>query len=269
MFLRRIVLSVVAIAMLSSCSELDPYDYSARAVVEAYLRPGLPIEVLVSKEGLYVDSTNVTIEYIDGLTLNINDGTNNHKLQSIGGGRYISGENVVVEPQKTYVLNFEYNDKNLEASTWVPSKPTGFTLSTYEIEVTAPTPPAPGTSPPARPEPIDVSWENPDGDYHLVVVKVIEENPEKISSGAVLISRGIFRNEPNTGTTYEINQISFQYYGMHAVILYKLNPEYSTLYDDSGNSSLSLKAPYSNISNGLGIFTALNSDTLYLNVKKP
>jgi hypothetical protein len=56
---------------------------------------------------------------------------------------------------------------------------------------------------------------------------------------------------------------------MHAVILYKLNPEYSTLYDDSGNSSINLKAPYSNITNGLGIFTGMNADTLYLNVKKP
>jgi hypothetical protein len=268
MIIRKKILLIIASVIVSSCNDQETTESTARAVVEAYLAPGKPIEVIVSKEGLFENSTKDTTEYIDDLTLNINDGNNNYILQSVGDGKYVSDESVTVDPQKIYALDFEYEDTELKASTSVPSKPTGFELSTYEIEVTRPSPGTAGGTTPIRPEPIDVSWENPTNDYHLVVVTVIEENPEKIASGGFLIS-GSFRNEPNTGTTYEINQISFEYYGMHAVILYKLNPEYATLYDDSGGSSLNLKAPYSNITNGLGIFTGINSDTLYLNVKKP
>jgi hypothetical protein len=252
----------------SSCTDENASGVSPRAVVEAYLAAGKPIEVTVSKEGLFENSTKDTIEYIDGLTLKINDGNNNYFLHSTGNGKYVSDESVIVAAQQIYSLDFVYDDLELTASTLVPSSPKGFRLSTDEVVIETPTP-VPGTMP-VRPDPVYVSWENPDNDYHLVVVNVIEENPEEISTtGRPVRIGGSFRNEPNTGTSYEIGQISFKYYGKHAVILYKLNPEYSTLYDDSGSSSLNLKAPYSNITNGLGIFTGMNADTLYLNVMKP
>ena len=235
-------------------------------MVESYLRSGKRIEVLISKEGLFENATIDTIEFI-GLTVKIAEGDNEYILQSVGGGKYISDEDVSVTQGKVYSLEFEYEGEHLSASTYVPSKPIGFELSAYEIEIYRPGPGStPGTAP-TRPEPVDVSWENPDSDYHLVVVTVIEEDPKEISEGVVFRS-GSFRNEPNTGTSYEINRFSFEYYGMHAVILYKLNSEYATLYEDTGNSSLNLKSPYSNVTNGLGIFTGVNSDTVYLNVKK-
>jgi hypothetical protein len=268
MTIRNKMLLITAIAMVSACSEQDTTTTAARAVVEAYLASGKAVEVTVSKEGLFKNGSKDSVQYIDGLTLNINDGSNNYILQSMGEGKYVSDENVIVDVQKIYTLDFVYEDNELKASTSVPSRPTGFELSTNEIEINLPTPGTGGGTAPVRPDPVDVSWENPDNDYHLVVVTVIEENPEQISTGGFRVS-GSFRNKPNTGTTYEISQINFKYYGMHAVILYKLNPEYATLYDDSGSSSLNLKAPYSNITNGLGIFTAVNTDTLYLNVKKP
>jgi hypothetical protein len=264
MIVRKKIPLILALAMVSACTDPNTTG-EARAVVEAYLAPGKPIEVLISKESLFKGSTIDTVEFIDGLTLSIHEGDHDYALQSIGDGKYVSDESVVVDAQKTYSLDFEYGGKALALSTYVPSRPVGFKLSASEIEVDRPDPGS-GT-PPTRPEPVEASWENPDNDYHLVVVTVIEEDPEEISTGAVIA--GSFRNKPNTGTTYNIGPFNFKYYGMHAVILYKLNPEYATLYDDSGNSSLNLKAPYSNITNGLGIFTGMHSDTLYLNVTKP
>jgi len=63
--------------------------------------------------------------------------------------------------------------------------------------------------------------------------------------------------------------MEFKYYGRHYLILYKINPEYAALYESTGNSSQNLRTPNSNIKNAQGIFTAVNSDTLLLNVKKP
>jgi hypothetical protein len=253
-----------AIAIISSCTDPDSGDISVKAVVEAYLRPGQPIEVTISKEGSFENSTVDSLEFIDGLTVEINEGGNRYTLRSVGDGKYVSDEGVIAASEKIYSLDFEFENKEVSASTYVPSRPQGFKLSADEIIVSRP---VPGTMP-MRPEPLEVSWENQNNDYHLVVVTVVEEDPEKIASGGISIS-GAFRNEPNTETTYEINDISFKYYGMHAVILYKLNPEYATLYEETGNSSLNLKSPYSNVTNGLGIFTGVNCDTLYLNVKKP
>jgi hypothetical protein len=259
----------IAIGMVGACTETDSGNLTSRAVVEGYLRPGKPIELTISKEGLFGNLTTDSIEYIDGLTVKINDGETTHTLQSIGSGKYVSNKNVLVVQGKVYSLDFKYGDKDLTATTYVPSAPNGFKLSAYEIEVDRP---QPGTGVPGtRPEPVAASWDNPNADYHLVVVTLIDENPEEIEQvgGGGFALRGSFRNEPNTGTSYDIREPSFEYYGMHAVILYKLNPEYATLYEESGSSSLNLKAPYSNIINGLGIFTGVHPDTLYLNVKKP
>jgi len=40
------------------------------------------------------------------------------------------------------------------------------------------------------------------------------------------------------------------------------------LYETAGTSSISIASPPSNIENGLGIFTGVSSDTVYLEVIK-
>src|SRR3989337_703107 len=213
MIFKKKILPLLAMAIVSSCTDPDSGDISLRAVVEAYLKPGHPIEVTISKEGLFENSTIDTLEFINGLTVKINEGDNRYTLQSVGDGKYVSDERVIVASEKIYSLDFEYENKGVSASTYVPSRPEGFELSAYEIEINRPVPGSnPGTIP-TRPEPVEVSWENPDNDYHLVVVTVVEKDPEKIAEGGFVIVSGSFRNEPNTGTTYEINQISFEYYG--------------------------------------------------------
>jgi hypothetical protein len=42
----------------------------------------------------------------------------------------------------------------------------------------------------------------------------------------------------------------------------------AALYSDNSNSSQNLSNPTTNITNGLGIFTGISSDTLYLQVKQ-
>jgi len=50
------------------------------------------------------------------------------------------------------------------------------------------------------------------------------------------------------------------------VILYHLNPEYAALYKFSGNTSLDIKEPVTNIENAMGIFTGISADTLKIHV---
>jgi len=63
-----------------------------------------------------------------------------------------------------------------------------------------------------------------------------------------------------------INAMEFEYFGTHRIIIYHVLPDYADLYEQNSTSSQNLENPSTSISNGYGIFTGLNSDTLYLEV---
>jgi len=98
------------------------------------------------------------------------------------------------------------------------------------------------------------------------VVECLETNPTPIFDTAHFRPPRMFRNSPMQGTSSQISPMSFSYYGTHRVILFRLNAEYSAIYQENGSNSLNLTAPNSNIENGLGIFTGINSDTLMIEV---
>jgi len=76
-------------------------------------------------------------------------------------------------------------------------------------------------------------------------------------------------SEPQISSFYAIfPRREFSHYGTHQIIVYRVSPEYAALYESSGNSTLSLEEPPTNIENGNGIFTGASSDTLYLEVVK-
>ena len=78
-----------------------------------------------------------------------------------------------------------------------------------------------------------------------------------------------FISEPLISDFYAIRtQRELLQFGTYQIIVFRVNPEYAALYESSSNSTLSLEEPPSNIVNGLGIFTGVSSDTLYLEVIK-
>jgi hypothetical protein len=55
---------------------------------------------------------------------------------------------------------------------------------------------------------------------------------------------------------------------MHNVILMHVNPDYAALYRSSGSTSQNISTPPTSITNGLGVFTGVNADTLKFEVKQ-
>jgi hypothetical protein len=161
-------------------------------------------------------------------------------------------------------LNFNYDSKELSSQTIIPSKPEGFASSATSIIVSGVYGGGMGAGIPL--EPVTLNWENDDNQYHMVVVENIETNPTLIYTDTDAPVRS-FRNAPTIAVTQDLNMRSFSYYGNHRLILFKLNPEYAALYEQLGTSSLDIVAPPTNITNGLGIFTGINADTLYLSVR--
>jgi len=57
-----------------------------------------------------------------------------------------------------------------------------------------------------------------------------------------------------------------EYFGTYRVIIFHVLPDYAKLYEQTNSSSQNLTNPSTSIENGYGIFTGLNSDTLYIEV---
>lgn len=251
---KYIPLIIVILFMVSCEKDSTTDDLTSKVVVEAIMPQGKIIEISITKEILFKQDTN-EVNYIDDLLVTLSDGNEQFTLENQGNGIYTS--NNVIEIENIYYLSFNYNNQEISSQTTVPSKPESFSSSVNELEI------EPITGPPTSLENVELTWENNDGSYYLVVVNCIEENPDPIYDTDNV---RVFRSEPLVADYYEIRQMQFQYYGMHEIILFKINPDYAALYEESGDNSLSIKTPFSNIDNGLGIFTAINSDTLYLNV---
>jgi hypothetical protein len=102
-----------------------------------------------------------------------------------------------------------------------------------------------------------------------MVVENIEETPDPISDfGDEEPPGNRFRKSPTNSNSEMLRTFDFQYFGKHRIILYHVLPDYATLYEQNSSSSLNLTNPSSSITNGYGIFTGLNSDTLYILVKE-
>ena len=70
--------------------------------------------------------------------------------------------------------------------------------------------------------------------------------------------------EPQIVDFFDIRTLAhLTQFGTYQIIVFRVNLEYTALF---GSSTLSLEEPPTNILNGLGIFTGVSSDTLYLEV---
>lgn len=251
-----------SVFLLIGCDKENTGTGNTKPVVEAYLQPGQTVSVTITREIPY--GTDGTGNYaLTDLQVMITNNGNTYTLNHVGDGIYQNAVIPVIAGD-TYSLSFDYSNQAVTASTTVPDKPYGFTSSATSITIPSFGNGSPGTIP-TFPDPIDLNWRNPNGDYHFVVVKSAEIDPDEITTSSNL--RPNFTTSPAQGSSQEINFGEFKYYGRNAIILCKVLPDYVALYNSNGSSSQNLTAVPSNINNGLGIFTSINTaDTLYITV---
>lgn len=263
-----LIISTMAVV---ACNKGNAPTYNDRPVVTGYLKAGTAPLVTISKQAATSSDIIFSSENVDSLQVFLSDGSNSYLLTNTDSGRYTSAE-VLVEVGKTYSLSFDYNRKTVTASTTIPSKPQDFAQSVTEIslqKIDSNTVFTPGSF--SMPDPMELTWTNDDNSYYLVVAENTETSPELVRDTFSDESNrpgANFRNEPDITAQAIINAMEFEYFGQYRLILYKLLPDYAQLYEDVSNSSTSLTTPASNITNGFGIFTGMNADTLYLQVNE-
>jgi hypothetical protein len=260
--------------MMACETDSNLIEGGVKPVVEAYLVAGKPIAITVKKEIAFTADTSAVQAPILGLNIKVSGDGQTYTLKSSGNGLYESDKTVKLKVGITYSLSFDYNGKPISASTTIPTKPVGFksdltSIARTKLDLSS------GSSTIRNPdENIDVNltWTNSASEYHFVVADNIETKPEAIiilpinSNFQEIIRR--FRSQPLQGTETRLRSQQFQYFGKHNLVLLKVNPDYAALYNNSGTTSQNISTPPTTITNGLGIFTGINADTLAFTVKQ-
>jgi hypothetical protein len=268
MFIKSKLITVLIIAskVFGACSPEDSNpEFVDQPVVEAYLKNGDTINVKISRELPFASNYDTSNDDINALDIVVSHNDKIYKLTPIGTGKYTNAS-LTVKEGEYYYLKFVFNGKIVTATTTIPSKPVNFQQSKTSIVVEQP---SAGHPPSSMPDPVTLTWNNPDGSYYLVVAENVEANPTSIrefDTGSP--PPNIFRNQPIQDNKYDVQSRDFSYYGTYRLVLFHLNPDYAALYDAKGTSSQNLTNPSTGITNGIGIFTGINSDTLWLEVLK-
>jgi hypothetical protein len=258
------IITFITILLSTSCEKNDPLSISTlKPVVEGYLMVDRPIDIYISKQAPFSDSA-ITDLSLKGLNVQLEADGKILTLKDEGTGHYTSTN--TVDSNKTYTLRFDYAGKTVTASTFVPVRPKRFRSSVSSFTIA-------GGFPPSFPDPLKLDWTSESEAYYLVLAQNTDASPEAVFSGGPFGGTGgnnqrSFRQSPVQGSSVELRSQLFSYYGNYNVILFRINAEYASLYADNGSSSLNLTTPYTNVTNGLGIFTGIASDTLKFVVKK-
>ena len=268
------IILISALSILYFSCEQDSITTlnSQTAVVDAYLFAGQPVEEVRITESFTYSNNDSLLTTLDDLTVQIMDESNIYDLVNTGNGVY-QNKALIVEEDKNYTLSFEFNAELVQATTYIPIKKeaslSANTIDMEKIELDD----FPFGSGFTIPDPIEVTWDNQEGDYYYILVQNIEEEPEYINERLAdpdfPLRNFSFITEPAITDFYIINPgQQIQQFGTYQIIVFRVNPEYAGLYEVSGATSNSLTQPPSNVENGLGIFTGVSSDTLLLEVQK-
>ena len=256
--------------IIAAACDRNYSEFTDTPIIESYLRPGDYLGLVVSRQIPFSADVDYSSDDLDNLIIKVTHDGKTDTLVSTGDGKYVDSSLVVAEGGE-YYLSFVYNSKTVSAYTMVPVKPVNFLQSAISISVdrmdstTGP----PSGEPGSMPDPVSLTWDNTDGSYYIVVIENMEATLDPVRDfGDEDRPVNIFRKPPTTSSGLQLRPQEFQYFGQHRLILYHVLPDYASLYSESSNSSQNLTNPSTSITNGYGIFTGLNADTLYLQVKE-
>lgn len=265
------VLFIIISFCFMACEDVPDFEPDDTPVVEAFLYANNPVDdIKITKLVPFGADTN-NLE-VNGLDIDIIWNGNTYPLQnnpSEDGKYFYAGSDLEIISGETYQIQFDYEGKTISSSTTVPPAPTGTTLS--KTSITLPQLNSIFDAQPLRDAnlAIDLEWNNPNGDYYFIVIENIEENPEAIDVANIVNLNFEFVSTPTQNSFFTIFPfLHYTQFGTHRIIVYRVNEEYALLYETINQDSRDLNEPFTNIDNGVGIFSGFASDTLYLEVIK-
>jgi hypothetical protein len=267
--MKRIILIAFSIILaLYSCEKLSNSSNSSLLVLNGYLYQDEKIDSIYLVKSLPFSSTDTVYEPVEGAISSISWNSRKYVLTDIGKGYYsYEGSDLTVKIGETYSIDIEYNGTEITSSTKVPASTTIQPLINNIILIdTVRTfgPPQNGGSSSGD---LQITWDNPDQSYFYVVIENADSTASSIVSGNSNFPGGgggsnpgisRMRSQPFIGNSYTISSGVLTKYGKHIIKVYSVNQEYANLYENRTQDSRTLSEPVTNVTNGLGIFTAFS-----------
>jgi Domain of unknown function (DUF4249) len=279
--MRNTIIAIVISLVFAGCEkEHLSNGHSDLIVVEGYLYAGQPVDSIRLSQVVYFNSSDTVFHGVSTAAVSIIGNGTTYKLQpSVNQGYYYyPGNDLAINPGETYSLSITYNNQQITSQTTVPGSASGLLISenTLLVDTTL-------TMRELRDTSLLISWSNPNRDYYFVIL----ENKDSVLTpitvtntyggfggnggytGTINLTRR-FQTRPIQDSLYRVSLFStVGNYGNYEFKLYKVTKDYASLYQSSTQNSISLNEPFTNINNGLGIFTAFSvCDSLSFQVKK-
>ncbi len=265
------ILIVLIALFLFRCSDTGTNPEKVNVVVSGFLYANSPSsENIKLTSMLSFDKDSSEIELIDDAEVVISSEGDSKKLISVSNGKYLFEEDVLIKENKTYTLEIVYNKIKTSAQTTVPQKPTISSLSdsvvSYKEGILFSVMVQQYENLPG----IELNIDNESKYYHYLIVECIEPSKLPIwdSIPSEMGNDFVYFSDPTSTSSFTLTSRNIWHWGQHRIIVVRVNQEYVDAYDSKVQDLNTLNEPVSNITNGLGLFTAFNCDTTFFTVVK-
>jgi len=267
--IKRLLIVTVIITTAFGCSEETITEGTSElVVVTGFLRAGEKNAEIKLANTLALGSTDTISAAINDADVILLKGTKIYKLivnPTLNGTYSYQGNDLSIESGDLFSLRINYKNKKITGSTTVPDKPQDISISKTTLALSST---GYGMGSLQDTSTIYLKWSNPDSSLYYVVLENLEANPAAIySTNTQREANRTMIFPPMATNQFLIGKRNLTYFGNHRAIVYKVNQEYSDLYESRTQDSRNLNEPISNISNGLGVFSAFASDTTMFYVK--
>ncbi len=256
---------------LVACDDTGDLQTIDQLNVQAFLHAGSYLDSLHISKVIPLDSLEAEAAPEDLQPMVLLENGEVVSLSYTGSEGVYSNSDLWIEADQSYRLEIDYQGELLSADTYVPPAPENLQLDRHEINRTR-IDDFTDLLDQVMTDPIEVTWTAEAGAYYFVNVTNLEENPVVINT---LFEEGNrpprpdILTEPSTNDFYNIDTFrDLTHFGTYQVVVYRVNPEYVALYEDGSGSTGSLNEVRTNVVNGFGIFTGINSDTAYFEVRQ-
>jgi Domain of unknown function (DUF4249) len=271
--MRSIITACLALSLLLAGCEgetLKP-PVNELVVVRGYLQANMPFSGLNISSTLDLGSPDTVGPPVRDAVVHIIRGETCYELIHRGKGDYSSPTNpytpdcpdcgLVLTAGDTINLEVFHFGKVATASTVIPPQPHNLTMASSSVV----TPPATGGAPTG--DAFEISWEL-EGEYWFYLeFSRIGGTHLPVDGGDVFFGYVPTRKTELISTRrFVVTWDMLPYYGHWRVNVVAVSREYVELYLTRNQDSRDLNEPVSNVTNGLGIFTAINSDRLEFDV---
>ena len=255
---------LVALTGLLACSDpmTGPDDETRQVVVEAFLFAGEPVDHVRLTQTVPLGEDPALAATVDDAIVALVRGPERwllSRLEEPGTYGY-PGDDLEVREGDVFRIEVEAFGRTATGQTAVPGPLDGVELDRYRLEVPELTPGRfqPGVLQTLQ---VTVTWENPDASLHFVDVEGMDPEAESIFPDFIRQGVGRFRirSAPTEENFHAIGLQQLEHLGRHRAIVYRVNQEYTDLYNNRVQDSRDLNKPPSNIRGGLGVFSAFSS----------